>query len=566
MVRAAARRGPRGSTSEGAGTGVLLTWVAWGTGRWVSGERDRAWSTTRSRSTARRRVSSVLTGAMLDGPGPADEPIQGVRRGPVMPRPPRRVRRRRRPCAAGRSPGARCARAASSTRTVGVRRMSSRRTRSRCDSASISTWRTPSTWLLTSSRTRRVARHGWQKAEENCTSVARSPSGPPRSPASSGASVTADGRLGQPVPRAPQPQPQRGGEHQGSRDREHCCHGRLQRGGRRRTIPAAGRPAAGRSPDEEPAQDVRDGGGQCLGQARLHQDVRTRRPADEDSRGPRASPPAAAATATAAVAGRSVSAARTSAATADTPTAAGSSQAGPASRRRTAPAPPTSPAATAAAATSGAAGVGGLDREVGARGDGDRAQRDGGRQRGGEALPAVAPHQLLRRARPAPTARARPAGARAAGRPRRASTSPSAASPAAAATSRPRAAARDVEGAVPQHDHRRLRRDDGDEQRRGPRRGAEHQRGREAEGGRRGEGRRHRGIVPGAARPATRADGSAPGEGREHLDRRALVEPGRTGRCARRRRGSWPPTGPGRAPGRELASAAPRTSPSVAPS
>ena len=53
-----------------------------------------------------------------------------------------------------------------------------RRTRSRWCSASISRCVTPGTRPATSARIRRVARHGAQNADENWTSVARSPSGP----------------------------------------------------------------------------------------------------------------------------------------------------------------------------------------------------------------------------------------------------------------------------------------------------------------------------------------------------------------------------------------------------
>ncbi|GAA2776157.1 hypothetical protein GCM10020219_053650 [Nonomuraea dietziae] len=61
-----------------------------------------------------------------------------------------------------------------------MRMMSSSRTRSSLDSASISTWLTPGTSALTSASTLRVALQGWQKAVENCTSVARSPSSWPQ--------------------------------------------------------------------------------------------------------------------------------------------------------------------------------------------------------------------------------------------------------------------------------------------------------------------------------------------------------------------------------------------------
>lgn len=72
---------------------------------------------------------------------------------------------------------------ASRTNVVGVRLTRSRRTRSRCDSASMSTWTTPSAELATCPRTWRLARHGWQKAVENCTNVARTPRARPRSSA-----------------------------------------------------------------------------------------------------------------------------------------------------------------------------------------------------------------------------------------------------------------------------------------------------------------------------------------------------------------------------------------------
>ncbi len=64
---------------------------------------------------------------------------------------------------------------ASRTRTVGVRRIRSRLTSSRCDSASTSRWRTPATVAATSARMRRVIRQGAQNAVENCSSVARVP-------------------------------------------------------------------------------------------------------------------------------------------------------------------------------------------------------------------------------------------------------------------------------------------------------------------------------------------------------------------------------------------------------
>ena len=64
----------------------------------------------------------------------------------------------------------------SRTRVVGVRRMPSRRTRSRWCSASTSTCSTPGTAAAMSVSVRRVARHGAQKAVENWSRVARSPS------------------------------------------------------------------------------------------------------------------------------------------------------------------------------------------------------------------------------------------------------------------------------------------------------------------------------------------------------------------------------------------------------
>src|SRR5262249_801821 len=67
------------------------------------------------------------------------------------------------------------------TSVVGVRLTSSLRTRQSRDSASISTCATPSTIPATSPRICLVARHGAQKAEENCTSVARLPRVAPRS-------------------------------------------------------------------------------------------------------------------------------------------------------------------------------------------------------------------------------------------------------------------------------------------------------------------------------------------------------------------------------------------------
>ncbi len=61
----------------------------------------------------------------------------------------------------------------SRTSTVGVRRIRSRLTSSRWDSASTSTCRTPGMLPATSARIRRVALQGAQNAVENCNSVAR---------------------------------------------------------------------------------------------------------------------------------------------------------------------------------------------------------------------------------------------------------------------------------------------------------------------------------------------------------------------------------------------------------
>src|SRR6266487_5749072 len=80
-----------------------------------------------------------------------------------------------------------------STNVVGVRRTSSLRTRSSLDSASISTCRTPSTIPATSARICLVARHGAQKAEENCSRVARTPSAWPSSAAVSSSAAAAAG-------------------------------------------------------------------------------------------------------------------------------------------------------------------------------------------------------------------------------------------------------------------------------------------------------------------------------------------------------------------------------------
>ena len=86
---------------------------------------------------------------------------------------------------------------ASRTSVVGVRRTRSRRTRSRWCSASISTWATPGTTAATSASVRLVARHGAQNAEENCSSVARSPS--LASPGSGPTSAEGSPRAGRPV-------------------------------------------------------------------------------------------------------------------------------------------------------------------------------------------------------------------------------------------------------------------------------------------------------------------------------------------------------------------------------
>ncbi len=103
---------------------------------------------------------------------------------------PRPARRSRRPCGAARWPGGRSgprrpapARWASAGRPAGgpARGCSRRRPRRAT---------TPGTALLTSSRTRRVARQGWQNAVENWTRVARSPSAAPSSVASTTSRVS----------------------------------------------------------------------------------------------------------------------------------------------------------------------------------------------------------------------------------------------------------------------------------------------------------------------------------------------------------------------------------------
>src|SRR5690606_9682324 len=71
-----------------------------------------------------------------------------------------------------------------------------------------STCRTPGTIAATSASTLLVARHGWQKAVEKCTSVARSPSSPPMSAADSvsgGAASSSRTSSGLPSRRKPYP-------------------------------------------------------------------------------------------------------------------------------------------------------------------------------------------------------------------------------------------------------------------------------------------------------------------------------------------------------------------------
>ena len=68
---------------------------------------------------------------------------------------------------------------------VGVDRISSSRTNSKWDSASIWAYRTSGIVLTMSSSSALVARHGEQKAEENCTIVTREPSSTPITEASS---------------------------------------------------------------------------------------------------------------------------------------------------------------------------------------------------------------------------------------------------------------------------------------------------------------------------------------------------------------------------------------------
>ena len=68
---------------------------------------------------------------------------------------------------------------------VGVDRISILRTNSRFDSASIWAYRTSGIVLTMSSSRALVARHGEQKADENCTIVTREPSSTPITAASS---------------------------------------------------------------------------------------------------------------------------------------------------------------------------------------------------------------------------------------------------------------------------------------------------------------------------------------------------------------------------------------------
>ncbi len=68
---------------------------------------------------------------------------------------------------------------------VGVDRISNLRTNSKWDSASIWAYRTSGIVLTMSSSSALVARHGEQKAEENCTIVTREPSSTPITAASS---------------------------------------------------------------------------------------------------------------------------------------------------------------------------------------------------------------------------------------------------------------------------------------------------------------------------------------------------------------------------------------------
>ena len=139
----------------------------------------------------RRRVAAVDAG---DGrrAGPAGSPtrrdeVHGPEARPpagppptMLPNggPPRASAKASRTCSLRGAPAARVTSAprASRTSVVGVRSTPTARTSSRWCSASTSTCRTPGTSSATSARVRRVARHGAQKAEENCSSVARSPS------------------------------------------------------------------------------------------------------------------------------------------------------------------------------------------------------------------------------------------------------------------------------------------------------------------------------------------------------------------------------------------------------
>ena len=325
-----------------------------GTGGVWCQEAGQSAVAVRSRSTARRRVSSVLTPSMLDVSTLRHDLFHPL--GRTSSRRPRPARRSRRPCAAGRWPGGRCRRAASSTSTVGVRRTSSRRTSSRLLSASTSTCATPGTARLTSSSTRRVARHGWQNAVENCTRVARSPSAAPRSAVDQPLRGAPRGRrlaAAEPAAGALQPEPERPSRRPASRataSRPPSCQGNPHP---RRNIPGRPRFPARRvgrlSRAEEPARaGTTTGRDEYRRQRGGQQRVRHRGPLGEHhaSRAATTAPaPAASATARA----RSVGPATAAAATPVTAAAqtAPAQRGGPAGRARST----TAGAAAATAAT-----------------------------------------------------------------------------------------------------------------------------------------------------------------------------------------------------------------------
>ena len=193
-----------------------------------------------------RRGRRVRTGVLMGTPGGARRD-DGVRSAGVAarPRPRSRLRLRRPRPDSESSAASACRRSvapdmrptttprASSRSVVGVRMMPKRRTRSRCSTTSISTCERSSCSETSCASTAWVRRQGAQTSLENCTNVARVPSGAPSSAAvrrESSASSSRCGRQergvdrGVPAVARPPPQAQHGRDDQEGEDEQDAVH------------------------------------------------------------------------------------------------------------------------------------------------------------------------------------------------------------------------------------------------------------------------------------------------------------------------------------------------------